>query len=76
VIFYNRNPEKKDFDYFINMGVSYQHLEEFEKSLEMYERARELNPDSPLDILSLLKYISNLEILKNLMNLLTSHLPK
>ena len=46
--FYNRNPEKKDFDYFINMGVSYQHLEEFEKSLEMYERARELNPDSPL----------------------------
>lgn len=46
--FYNQHPEQKDFDFFVNMGVSYQHLEEFEKSLEMYAKARELNPDSPL----------------------------
>lgn len=46
--FYNQHSEQKDFDFFVNMGVSYQHLEEFEKSLEMYAKARELNPDSPL----------------------------
>ena len=46
--YYNENPQEKDFDYFINMGVSLKSNEEFERSLLMYEEALKINPDSPL----------------------------
>ena len=46
--YYDKNPNEKDFDYFINMGVSLKSNEEFQQSLLMYERAIEINPDSPL----------------------------
>ena len=46
--YYDKNPKEKDFDYFINMGVSLKSNEEFQQSLLMYERAIEINPDSPL----------------------------
>ena len=46
--YYNEKPQEKDFDYFINMGVSLKSNEEFERSLLMYEKALKINPDSPL----------------------------
>ena len=46
--FYKKRPKDKDFDYFANLGISYKSLEDFEKALEAYEKAREINPDSPL----------------------------
>ena len=46
--YYDKNPNEKDFDYFINMGVSLKSNEEFQQSLIMYDRAIEINPDSPL----------------------------
>tara|TARA_B100001057_G_scaffold360221_1_gene362515 strand:- start:556 stop:2187 length:1632 start_codon:yes stop_codon:yes gene_type:complete len=46
--YYNDNPNEKDFDYFINMGVSLKSVEEFQKSLEMYKEAQKINPESPL----------------------------
>ena len=46
--YYDKNPNEKDFDYFINMGVSLKSNEEFQQSLLMYEKAIEINPDSPL----------------------------
>ena len=42
------NLEKKDFDYYVNLAISFKSLEEFEKALEMYEKAKEINPESPL----------------------------
>ena len=46
--FYERHPEKKDFDYYANLGISYKSLEEFENALIIYQKAREINPQSPL----------------------------
>ena len=46
--YYDKNPNEKDFDYFINMGVSLKSNEEYQQSLLMYEKAIEINPDSPL----------------------------
>ena len=46
--FYDKQPEKKDFDYYVNLAISFKSLEEFEKALEMYEKAKEINPESPL----------------------------
>jgi len=48
VNFYERHPEKKDFDYYANLGISYKSLEEFENALIIYQKAREINPESPL----------------------------
>lgn len=48
VKFYERHPEKKDFDYYANLGISYKSLEEFENALIIYQKAREINPESPL----------------------------
>ena len=45
---YDKNPHKKDFDYYSNMGVALKSIEEFQKSLDMYHKAREIDPDSPL----------------------------
>ena len=46
--FYEKYPEKKDFDFYANLAVSYKSLEEFENALAMYQKAKEINPDSPL----------------------------
>lgn len=46
--YYQENPQEKDFDYFINMGVSLKSIEEYEEALSMYEEARKINPRSPL----------------------------
>jgi len=48
VNFYEKYPEKKDFDFYANLAVSYKSLEEFENALAMYQNAREINPNSPL----------------------------
>ena len=48
VNFYEKYPEKKDFDFYANLGVSYKSLEEFEKALMMYQKASEINSESPL----------------------------
>ncbi len=45
--YYVDKPLEKDFDYYINMGASYKALEEYEKSLDMYQQARAIDPDSP-----------------------------
>ena len=44
--YYNDNKEERDFDYFINMGVCYKANEDYELSLEMYDEATKINPDS------------------------------
>ncbi len=46
--YYEVNPNEKDFDYYVNMGASYKAIEEYEKSLDMYQRAMTIDPDSPL----------------------------
>lgn len=46
--YYQKFPLQRDFDYFINMGVSLKFIEEFEKSLVMYEKAKKIDPNSPL----------------------------
>ena len=46
--YYEDNSEEKDFDYYVNMGVALKSIEEFEKSLLMYEKAMKINPESPL----------------------------
>ena len=46
--YFEEFPEKKDFDFYINLGVSYKSLEEYKKALNMYEKAQELDPNSPL----------------------------
>ena len=45
--YYEDKPLEKDFDYYVNMGASYKALEEYEKSLDMYQQARAIDPDSP-----------------------------
>lgn len=45
--YYEDKPLEKDFDYYVNMGASYKALEEYKKSLDMYEQARAIDPDSP-----------------------------
>ena len=46
--FYEKRPKDKDFDYYANLGISYKSLEDFKKALEAYEKARDINPESPL----------------------------
>ena len=46
--YYEENPAEKDFDYYVNQGISLKSIEEFEKSLSMYNKATEINPGSPL----------------------------
>lgn len=46
--YYQKFPLQRDFDYFINMGVSLKSIEEFEKSLVMYEKAKKIDANSPL----------------------------
>ena len=46
--YYEENPEEKDFDYFVNMGIALKSIEEFENSLTMYDKASKINPESPL----------------------------
>ena len=46
--YYEENSTEKDFDYYINKGVSLKSNEEFEKSLIMYDKATLINSDSPL----------------------------
>ena len=48
VNFYEKYPEKRDFDFYANLGVSYKSLEEFENALAMYQKAKEIEPESPL----------------------------
>ena len=45
--YYEDKPHEKDFDYYVNMGASYKALEEYEKSLDMYQQASAIDPDSP-----------------------------
>ena len=40
--YYEDKPLEKDFDYYVNMGASYKALEEYEKSLDMYQQAGQL----------------------------------
>ncbi len=46
--FYQSGSIDKDFDYYINMGVCKKSVEDFEDSTHMYERAIEINSESPL----------------------------
>ena len=46
--YYDENASEKDFDYYVNMGISLKSNEEFEKSLSMYDKAKEINSNSPL----------------------------
>ena len=45
---YEENPQKKDFDFYANMGVSLKSVEEYSRALEMYDKAREINAESSL----------------------------
>ena len=45
---YSKNPQKKDFDFYANMGASLKSLEEYKRALEMYEKAKEINSESSL----------------------------
>ena len=45
---YGKNPQKKDFDFYSNMGVSLKSVEEYGRALEMYDKAREINAESSL----------------------------
>ena len=46
--YYDQNIAEKDFDYYVNKGISLKSIEEFENSLEMYDKATEINSNSPL----------------------------
>ena len=46
--YYEENSIDKDFDYYVNKGISLKSIEEFESSLSMYDKAAEINPNSPL----------------------------
>ena len=46
--YYKEKPEEKDFDYYVNMGIALKSIEEFEDSLSMYDRAKEINSESPM----------------------------
>ena len=46
--YYEVNSAEKDFDYYVNKGISLKSIEEFESSLLMYDKATEINPGSPL----------------------------
>ena len=46
--YYEINSAEKDFDYYVNKGISLKSIEEFESSLLMYDKATEINPSSPL----------------------------
>ena len=44
--YYTENSREKDFDYFVNMGVCHKANEDYELSLEMYEQAINIDPES------------------------------
>ena len=46
--YYDENFVEKDFDYYVNKGISLKSIEEFESSLAMYDKATEINSSSPL----------------------------
>ena len=46
--FYHDKEEKKDFDYFANMGFAHKSLEDYEKAMAMYDKAKLINPESHL----------------------------
>ncbi len=46
--YYEENTAEKDFDYYVNKGISLKSIEEFKKSLSMYDKATEIDPNSPL----------------------------
>ena len=46
--YYDDNFVEKDFDYYVNKGISLKSIEEFESSLAMYDKATEINSSSPL----------------------------
>ena len=46
--YYKEKPEEKDFDYYVNMGIALKSIEEFGDSLTMYDKAKEINSESPL----------------------------
>lgn len=46
--YYTKNPQDKDFDYYVNKGVAYKSIEEFKSALSMYDQAIKINPGSPL----------------------------
>ena len=50
--FYKENNEEKDFDFYINMGVSLKSIEEYKKSEDMFTRAKEINSESPLPFMT------------------------
>ena len=43
--YYKEKPEEKDFDYYVNMGIALKSIEEFEDSLSMYDRSKEINSE-------------------------------
>ena len=47
-MYYTKNPQDKDFDYYVNKGVAYKSIEEFKSALSMYDQAIKINPGSPL----------------------------
>ena len=47
-MYYTKNPQDKDFDYYVNKGVAYKSIEEFKSALSMYDQAIKINPESPL----------------------------
>jgi len=51
--YYDKFSDKKDFDYYVNMGFSYKGIEEYSISLEMYQKAKDINPNSPICYTSL-----------------------
>ena len=46
--YHTKHPNQKDFDYYANMGISLKSNEDLEKSIDMYNQAKKINPDSPL----------------------------
>ena len=50
--FYRENNEEEDFDFYINMGVSLKSLEEYKDSEDMFSKAKEINPESPLPFMT------------------------
>ena len=47
-MYYTKNPQDKDFDYYVNKGIAYKSIEEFKSALSMYDQAIKINPGSPL----------------------------
>jgi len=46
--YYQKNNDEKDFDFYVNMGVSLKSIEDYKNSLDMFSKAQEINTESPL----------------------------